>query len=106
MIKFSLTNDVIGVAIGVVVIGGGASATVVDVAMNAIVAADDDNAIGAVVLPSSTKDEDAYVGALLAFEGACVGAFTDGASKLAAASVLLPPCCPRCAVRSRRALRL
>ncbi len=42
-------------------------------------------AVAAVIPPSSTKDEDAYVGALVAFEGACVGAFMDGAA------VALPP---------------
>ena len=36
------------------------------------------NAIGTVVPPSSTKDEGTYVGVLVAFEGACVGAFADG----------------------------
>ena len=42
-------------------------------------------AVAAVIPPSSTKDEDAYVGASVAFEGACVGAFMDGAA------VALPP---------------
>jgi hypothetical protein len=110
-IKFSLTNDVVGVAAGVsgVVIGGvvggggSTSATVVDVAMSAAVAADNDNAVGAVIPPSSTKDEDAYIGVSVAFEGACVGAFADGASESVAASALLPPRCRRCAVRCRRA---
>ena len=88
--KFSLT-DVVGVAVGVVGGGGGASATAVDVATGAAVAPDDDDAVGTVVPPSSTKDEDAYVGASVAFEGACVGAFADGAGESAAASVLLPP---------------
>jgi hypothetical protein len=63
----------------------------VDVATGAAVAANDNNAVGAVVPPSSTKDKDAYLSALAAFEGACVGAFADGAGKSAAASVLLPP---------------
>jgi hypothetical protein len=49
---------------------GGASATAVDVATGATVAANEDDAVGAVVPPSSTKDEGAYVGALVAFEGA------------------------------------
>ena len=55
-------------------------ATVVDIAAGHAVAADDDDAVDAVVPLSSTKDEDAYVGALVAFEGACVGAFADGAT--------------------------
>jgi hypothetical protein len=54
----------------------------VDVASGATVAADDDDAVGTVIPLSSTKDED---------EGACVGAFADGAGESAAASVLLPP---------------
>ena len=61
---------------------GGAAAAVVDVAMGAAIATNNDNAIGAVVPPSSTEDEDAYAGALVAFEGACVGAFADGAGPL------------------------
>ncbi len=65
--------------------------TAVDVATGAAMAANNNNAVGAVVPPSSTKDEDAYIGALLAFEGACVGAFVDGASKSTTASNLLPP---------------
>ncbi len=63
----------------------------VDVATGTAAAANDDNAVGTVVPPSSTKDEDAYVGALVAFEGTCVGAFADGAGESTAASVLLPP---------------
>jgi hypothetical protein len=43
----------------------------VDVATGAAVA--DDDAISTVVPPSSTKDEGAYVGLSVAFEGACVG---------------------------------
>jgi hypothetical protein len=78
-------------------------ATAVDVATGAGVAADKDDAVGTVVLLSSTKDEDAYVGASVAFESVCVGAFTDGAGESAAASVLLPPCCCRHAVRRRQA---
>jgi hypothetical protein len=106
-INFSLTNDVVDVAIGVVGGGGGggASATTVDVATGAAVTADDDDAVGAVVPPSLTKDKDAYVGALVAFEGACIGAFADSASKSTAASVLLPLRCRRPAVRRRRASR-
>ena len=42
-----------------------------DVATGAAVA--DDDAVSTVVLPSSTKDKGAYVGVLVAFEGACVG---------------------------------
>ena len=38
-------------------------------------------------------------------EGACVGAFADGAGESAAASVLLPPRCRRRAVLPRRASR-
>ena len=58
-----------------------------DIAACGAVAADDDNAVDAVVPPSSTKDKDAYVGASVAFKGACVGAFADGADEFAAASV-------------------
>jgi hypothetical protein len=79
------------------------AATAVDVATGAAVAANDDDAVGAVIPPSSTKDEGAYVGASVAFEGACVSAFADGANESAAASVLLPPLCRRRAVRRRRA---
>ncbi len=61
---FSSTNDGVGVAVGIVVGGGGASATAVDIAAGNAVTADNDNAVYAVVPPSSTKDEDAYVGAL------------------------------------------
>ncbi len=64
--------------------------TAVDVAKGAAITANDDNAVGTVVPPSSTKDEDAYVGGSVAFEGACVGAFADGAGESATASVLLP----------------
>ncbi len=67
--------------------------TAVDVSTGAAVAAADDNAVGAVVPPSSTNDKDTYVGASVAFEGVCVGAFTDGAGEFAAASALLPPRC-------------
>ncbi len=105
LIKFSSTNYVVGGAVGVVVGGGGASATAVDIAMCGAGAADNDDAVDAVVPPSSTKDEDAYIGASVAFEGACVGAFADGADESAAASVLLPPRCRRCAVPRRRASR-
>ena len=80
-------------------------ATAVDVFMGAAVAAEDDNAVGAVILPSLTNDKDAYVGASVAFEGVCVCAFANGAGESASASMLLPPC-RRCrAVHHRRALR-
>jgi hypothetical protein len=41
-------------------------ATAVDVATGAAVAANNDDAVGTVIPPSSTKDEEAYVGALVA----------------------------------------
>ncbi len=113
-IKFSLTNDVVGVAvavgvgrvvIGSVVAGGGSkSATAVDVSTGAAVAADDNDAVSTVIPPSSTKDKDAYISASVVFVGSCIGAFTDSAGKSTAASALLPLCCHRCAVRRRRAL--
>ena len=49
-----------------------------DVATGAAVV-DDDDAVDAVIPPSSTKDEDAYVGESVAFEGTCIGPFADGA---------------------------
>jgi hypothetical protein len=61
----------------------------VDIAAGDAVAADNDDAVDAVVPPSLTKDEDAYVGASVVFEGACVGTFADGA---AAANVALSRC--------------
>ena len=73
--------------------------------MGGTIAADNDDAVGAVIPPSLTKDKDAYVGASVAFEGACVVVFADGAGESAAASMLLPPQCRRRAVRCRRALR-
>ncbi len=76
-----------------------------EIAACVAVAADDDDAVDAVVPPSLTKEEDAYVGTLVAFEGACVGAFADGADKSAAASMLLPPRCRCCAVPRCRASR-
>ena len=76
-----------------------------DVSTGAAVANANEDAVGAAVPPSLTNDEDAYVGALVAFEGVCVSAFADGAGKSAAASVLLLPCCRRRAVRRRRTLR-
>ncbi len=66
---------------------GGASAAAVDVATGTAVAANDDDAVGAVVPPSSTKGEGAYVGASVAFEGVCVSAFADGTVD---ASVITP----------------
>ncbi len=65
-------------------------ATTVVIPVGDAIAADDDDAVDAVVSPSSTKDKDAYIGASVAFEGACVDAFTDGA---AAANVVLLRCC-------------
>ena len=50
-----------------------------DVAVGAPIAANDNNAIGAIVPPSSTKDKDTHIGMLVAFEGTCIGAFVDGA---------------------------
>ena len=73
--------------------------TAVDIAAGNAVAADNDDAVNDVVPPSSTKDEDACVGASVVFGGACVGAFADGplpptsrccAAATTTASVLLP----------------
>ncbi len=88
---FSSTNNVVGIAVDVVVGsgGGGVSATALDIAAGNAVAADNNDAVDAVVPPSSTKDKDAYIGASVAFEGACVGAFADGA----AAADLALSCC-------------
>jgi hypothetical protein len=79
LIKSSLTNNVIAVVVtvgvggvvvgGVIVSGGGALVTAVDVSTGATVAADDDDAVGAVIPLSLTNDEDAYVSALVAFVG-------------------------------------
>ena len=112
-IKFSLTNNVIAfaIAVGGVVVssivagGSGASVTAVDVSTGAAVAANDNNNVGAVLPPSSTKDKDVYVGASVAFEGACVGTFADSDSESTAVSVLLPPRCQHRAVRRRHASR-
>jgi hypothetical protein len=52
------------------------AAAAVDVAMGAAVATDNNDVVGAVVPPSLT------VGASVAFEGTCVGAFPDGAGPL------------------------
>ena len=80
-------------------------ATAVDVSTGTTVAANDDDAVSAVVPPSSTNDKDAYVCALVVFQGVCIGAFADGAVESAAASALLTPHCCHCAVCRRRALR-
>jgi len=56
-----------------------ASVAAVDVASGTTVAANDEDADGTVVPPSSTEDEGAYVGASVEFEVACFGAFADGA---------------------------
>jgi hypothetical protein len=77
----------------------------VDVSTGAAVAANDNNAIGAVVPPSSTNDEDEYIGALVAFKGVCLGAFADSAGESTAASALLPPSCRRPTVHRCHALR-
>ena len=75
----------VGVGVGVggvgsVIVGGGDTlATAVDVSTGAAIAANTDNAVSSVVPLSSIKDEDAYVGASVAFEGMCVDAFVDGA---------------------------
>ena len=63
------------VAVGVAMVVGGTAAASMDVA------ADKDNVVGVVVLPSSTKDKDMCVCALVAFEGACINAFADGAEQ-------------------------
>jgi len=39
-------------------------------------------ALGAVVPPSLTEEEGAYVSASVAFEGACVGVFAEGTGQL------------------------
>ena len=85
---FSLTNNLIGIAIGVgrvvvsrVVVGSsGASSTAVDVATGAVVAADDNDAVSAVIPPSSTKDKD-LKGPVSAH------------SRMAPANPPQPPCC-------------
>ncbi len=61
-----MTNNVVGISVaigvggvvvsGVVIAGGSTSATAVDISTGTAVAADDNNAVGAVVTPSSTKD--------------------------------------------------
>ena len=68
--------------VGVAVVGGGAAAAAVDVATGAALAAANNNALSAIVPPSSTEDEDAYIGTSVAFEGACIGTFADGAGPL------------------------
>ena len=72
-------------------------ATTVDIATRDTVAADNDDAVNAVVPLSSTKDKDAYVGASVVFEGMCVGAFADSA---AAADVALSRCCHHRSLRA------
>ncbi len=64
-------------------------ATAVDILAGNAVAANENDAVDAVVPPSSTKDEDAYVGASVALEDACFSPFADGA---AAADVALSRC--------------
>ena len=58
-----------------------ASAAMVDVALSATVATNEDNADCAVIPPSSTEDEGACASALVEIEAACFGAFSfaDGA---------------------------
>ncbi len=51
----------------------------VNVATCAAVTANDNNALGNLVPPSLTEDKDTYASTLVAFEGACVGAFADSA---------------------------
>ncbi len=112
-IKLSLTNNDFGVALAVgvggVVVGGGsgggsgALVTTVDVSTGAAVVANNNNAVGAVIPLSSTNDEEAYVSALVAFGGVCIGAFADGAGESAAASAQLPLRCRRRAVPCRHA---
>ncbi len=75
-----------------------------DIAACGAIAANENDAINAVVPPSLTKDEDAYIGASVVFEGACIGTFADGADESAAASVLLPLRSRRRAVPGRSAL--
>ena len=50
-----------------------------DVATGAAITVDDNYAVGTIVPLSSTKDKGAHIIALVAFEGTCVGVFTDGA---------------------------
>ncbi len=108
-IKLSLPNNVVAIGVGVggvvvgyiIISGGGALATTVDISMGATVTADDDDAVRAVIPSSLTNDEDAYVGVLVAFEGVCISVYADGARESTAASALLPPRCRRCTVRQR-----
>ncbi len=53
-----------------------------DITTGAAVAAAAADAIGNAVPPSSTKNKDTYVGVLVAFKGACIGAFAEGAGLL------------------------
>ncbi len=50
--------------------------------MDVATAVANNGAIGVAVPPSLTKDEGAYVSALVAFDGACVSVFADGAGHL------------------------
>ena len=110
-----LTNDVVAITVGIgvggvvlggIIIGGGSAlATVVDVSTGAAVTAANNDAISAVIPPSSTNDKEAYIGASVAFEGVCVSAFADGAGESVVASPLLPPRCRHHAVLRHRALR-
>ena len=50
--------------------------------MDVATAVANDGAFGVVVPPSLTKDEGAYVGASVAFDGACISVFADGAGQL------------------------
>jgi hypothetical protein len=81
--------------------------TAVDIAAGNAVAADDDDSVNAVVPPSSTKGKDAYVGGLVAFEGAAAAADVALSRcphhrSLRAAATALPPL--RCAPPPRFAL--
>ena len=77
----------------------------VDVSTGLAIAADNDNAVGPVVPPSLTNDEDTYAGASVTFDGMCIGTFVNSANESASASALLPPRCCRPAVRRHRASR-
>ncbi len=50
--------------------------------MDVATAVANDDAVSAVVPPSLTKDEGAYVGASVTFEVVCVSVFADGAGQL------------------------
>ena len=94
MVGVAVAVGIEGVIICSVVAGGSSAlATAVDVSTGAAVAADNNDAVGAVVPPLLTKDKDAYVSTLVSFKGACNGAFAD--RSLCAAATALPP--SRCA---------